>query len=61
LTYLSQLARENIVDGLSNIQQQTQGVGGACHARKQHIAPFDEGQAWRSKKVLQLVYGDIFG
>jgi hypothetical protein len=61
LTYLSQLAQENLVDGLPDIQQQIQGVCGACQAGKQHRAPFDEGQAWRAKRVLQLVHADVCG
>ena len=41
LTYLSQLAREKLVDDLLDIQQKIQGVCGACQAGKQHRAPFD--------------------
>jgi hypothetical protein len=31
------------------------------HAGKQHRVPFDEGQDWRVKRVLQLVHVDICG
>jgi transposase InsO family protein len=61
LTYLSQLAREKLVDGLPDIPQKIQGVCGACQAGKQHRTPFDEGQAWRAQRVLQLVHADICG
>jgi hypothetical protein len=60
LSYLSQLARENLVDGFPSIQQKIQGVCGTCQAKKQHKALFDEGQTWRAKRVLQLVRADVY-
>ena len=45
LNYLSQLARENLVDGLPNIQKKIQGVCVPCQEGKQHRTPFNEGKA----------------
>jgi hypothetical protein len=55
------LARERLVDGIPNIQQKIQGVCGDCQAGMQHRAPFDEGEAWRVQRVLQLVHADVCG
>jgi hypothetical protein len=60
LTYLSQLAKEKLVDGLPDILQKIQGVCGAFQAGKQHRTLFDEGQAWRAQTVLQLVHADMW-
>jgi hypothetical protein len=54
------LAKESLVDGLLDIQNQ-QGICGACQVGKQHRTPFEEGQAWRAKEVLQLIHVDICG
>jgi hypothetical protein len=59
LHYLSHLAKERLVDGLPEIQQKQQGICGACQVGKQHRAPFDEGQAWRAKEVLQLIHVNV--
>ena len=50
-----------MVDGLPNIQQQIQGVSRYCKIGKQRRVPFDEGQAWRVKRVLWLVHVDVYG
>jgi hypothetical protein len=50
-----------LVDRLLHIQQQIQGVCEACQARKQHKARFDEGQAWKGNKVLQLIHANVCG
>lgn len=59
--YLSQLARDELVLGLPEIQTQQLGVCDACQAGKQHHTPFTSGNSWRASQVLQLVHADICG
>ena len=59
--YLSELAQDELVLGLSEIQTQQLGVCDACQAGKQHCTPFTSGDSRRASQVLQLVHGDIYG
>ena len=61
MQYLAQLARDNLVHGLPNIQTQNHRVCGACQAGKQHRTPFKNGESWRASRVLQLVHVDVCG
>ena len=59
--YLSQLARDELVLGLPEIQTQQLGVCDACQDEKQHQRPFKSGDSWWASQVVQLVHANICG
>ena len=50
----------NMVLGLSSISS-TKGVCECCVLGDHHKEMFNKGKAWRAKKPLQLIHGDICG
>ena len=57
--YLGLLKKNNLVDGLPEIQGK-EGVCEGCMVGKQHHEKFQK-NAWRESYVLQLVHSDICG
>lgn len=57
---LKLLQQKNMVTGLPQIDHPSR-VCEECVIGKQHRDPFPKGDAWRAKKVLELVHSDICG